>query len=234
MRVFDYSEPSEEILASTISISPDLWRSDYQPLYPSFTYPPALLAAFHSPAQIEVLFEHLAETYLSTHYQETRDWYAYVRKNASVGAIEAWVKELSDQRNVNLLEPLAGSTGWQSLFSTEPGEGVNGSIEQLAQQLVEAILSASCEAFPEVLEHVGLPGTYDQLRELTPYPLAVQVYRRWEAQEQIFDVLDMHTELLMSEQLQACMRFCLRAILHRFNLQIRPEYRVLFERLEED
>jgi hypothetical protein len=56
----------------------------------------------------------------------------------------------------------------------------------------------------------------------------VQVFTRWSTEEQLFDVLDMYTSVLMSEPLQVCMRFCLWAILHRFNLQIKPEYAALF------
>jgi hypothetical protein len=33
---------------------------------------------------------------------------------------------------------------------------------------------------------------------------------------------------LMGETMQDCLRFSVRAILHRFNLRIRPDYRALF------
>ena len=135
---------------------------------------------------------------------------------------------------MSLQEPLAGSSSpktsaaWQSLFSAEPGEREAGSSNKLAQKVVEAILSASFESFPGLLEHVGLPGTVDQLAKMTPYQLAVQVYNRWSTEEQLFDVLGMYTGAFMNESLQEGTRFCVQALLYRFNLQIRPEYRALF------
>ena len=135
---------------------------------------------------------------------------------------------------MDLQEPLAGSktrggtTAWKALFSPEPLEWEAGSSERLAQQVVEALLSACMQAYPGLLEHVGLSGTFDHLAIMTPYQLAVQVYTRWSTEDQLIDVLDMYTSLLMSVPLQECMRFCVRAILHRFNLQIEPEYKALF------
>ena len=228
IRVFDYEEPSKDILAVTFSVNPDLERIKYQPLFPSFAYPPALLQVFDSEDQIEVMFKYIAETYLSTQYQETRDWHAFVQGNASVESIEEWIAALSAHPSVSLLEPLAKLTDWPSLFSTELEGGGNGSAERLAQQLVEAILSTSFEAYPGLLRHVSLPSSYEQLSNMTPYHLALDVYTNWSTEEQLFEVLGMVTGMLMSVSLQDCMRFCVQAILYRFNLQIRPEYRALF------
>ena len=135
---------------------------------------------------------------------------------------------------MDLQEPLAGSktrggtTAWKALFSPEPLEWEAGSSERLAQQVVEALLSACLQAYPGLLEQLGLPGTTDQMVNTTPYQLAVQVYTRWSTEEQLFDGLGMLSSELMSEPLQGCIRFCVRAILHRFNLQLKLEYRVLF------
>jgi len=228
IRVFDYEEPGEDVLAVTFSVNPQLERKKYQPLLPSFAYPPALLEVFGLEEQIETLFAYLSETYLSSQYQETRDWVAFLRGNASVESIEGWKAALSTQRSVNLQPPLAGSSDWQSLFVVEERSGVDEPDQRLAQQLVEAILSASFEAYPGLLEHLGLPGTYQQLAELTPYKLAVQVYTLWDSQEQLSEGFDMLVNGLMGETMQECLSFSVRAILHRFNLRIRPDYRALF------
>ena len=228
IRVFDYEEPGEDVLAVTFSVNPQLKRTKYQPLLPSFAYPPALLEVFGSEEQIETLFVYLSETYLSTHYQETRDWCAFLRGNASVESVESWKAALSQQQDVNLQPPLARSSDWQSLFLGEVQAGDDEPDQRLAQQLVEAILSASFEASPGIMEQLGLPGTYQQLAELTPYKVAVQVYTFWDAEEQLFEVLDMLVNGLMGETMQGCLRFSVQAILHRFNLQIRPDYRALF------
>jgi len=234
MRVFDYSQPTSETLAVTFSVNPNLERIAYQPLYPSFAYPLAVYEILISDERIEAMFKTLAETFLSTHYQKTRDWLGFVRGNTSLEVIEDWIEAFFTHRNVNLLEPLVGSrtrggsAAWQTLFSPQPREGEHESNERLALQVVEAILSTSFEAFPGFLEHVGLPGTSEQLDHMTPYQLAVQAYIRWSTEDQLFDSLGMYTGALMSESLQGCMRFCVQAILHRFNLQIRPEYQALF------
>jgi hypothetical protein len=240
MRVFDYAEPDPDTLAVTYSINPDLERIAYQPLYPSFAYPPALFSVFDSDEDIEVMFAHLAETYLSTHYQETRDWLSFIQQKASRQSLKDWIKALSDRKNVNLKEPLVGSRAsgcsgkWQSIFTPQSQEEQVESNERLAKLVVEGLLATSFEAFPGLLEHVGLPGTYEQLLTTTPYRLAVQVYTRWDTREQLFEVLDMLSSVQMNEPLQDCMRFCVEAILYRFNLQIKPEYRALFVEPSDD
>jgi hypothetical protein len=226
--VFDYEEPGEDVLAVTFSVNPQLERKKYQPLLPSFAYPPALLEVFGSEQQIETLFAYLSETYLSSQYQETRDWVAFLRGNVSVESIEGWKAALSNQRSVNLQPPLAGSNAWQSLFVVEAQSGGDEPDQRLAQQLVEAILSASFEVYPGILEQLSLPGTYPQLIKMTPYKLAVQVYTLWDSQEQLFEGFDMLVNGLKGETLQDGLRFCVDAILHSFNLQIRPDYRDLF------
>jgi len=234
MRVFDYTQPTSETLAVTFSINPDMERIPYNPLFPSFAYPLGVYEIFISDERIEAMFAYLAETFLSTIYQETRDWSGFVRENTSLEQMEDWIEALSAHPNAHLSEPLTGSksrTGsaaWQALFTPQQPSGEHGSNERLAQQVVEALLSGCFQAFPGLLEHISLPGTFNQVLRTTPYQLAVQVYNRWETQEQLFQVLDMVTSMLMSTALQVCMRFCVRAILHRFNLQIEPEYRALF------
>ena len=234
MRVFDYTQPTPDTLALTFSINPDLERIAYQPLYPSFAYPLGIYEIFISDERIEAMFAYLAETFLSTHYQETRDWPGYLRENTSLEQMEGWIELLSAHPAVDLQEPLTGSksrTGsaaWQALFSHQSLSGEHGSDDRLAQQVVEALLSACMHAYPGLLEHAGLPGTFAELLKMTPYRLAVQIYTRWSTEEQLFEVLDILCSAVMSEQMQECMRFCTRAILHRSNLQIEPEYRVLF------
>ena len=196
MRVFDYTQPTSETLAVTFSINPDLERIPYNPLFPSFAYPLGVYEIFISDERIEAMFAYLAETYLSTHYQETRDWSGFVRENTSLEQMEDWIEALSAHPNAHLSEPLTGSksrTGsaaWRALFSPQPPSGEHGSNEQLAQQVIEALLSACFQAYPGLLEHVGLPGTFDQVWQTITLPVTVQVYNRWSTEEQLFEVLD--------------------------------------------
>lgn len=98
IRVFDYEMSDEATLNVTYSVTPGLERTGYQQIFPSFAYPPALLRHFGSEQEITRMFEYIAETYLSTKYQETRDWLDFLRQKTSITSITSWTKELSKKR----------------------------------------------------------------------------------------------------------------------------------------
>ncbi len=234
IRVFDYEKPDQTILAVTYSVTPYLERTAYQQLLPSFAYPPALLREFGSEKEIASMFDHIAETYLSTKYQKSRDWHSFVKQNATAASIASWIVELSDTKGVHVPGHVGSMTkrkapmALQRLFSEELADKERRTPENLAQQTVDSLLSAYLKAFPDAFGSLGLPTTMENLERMTPYELAVVVFNRWSAEEELVDELIEQTKPILSELMQDFTRFCVQAMLYRFNVQINPKYRRLF------
>jgi hypothetical protein len=234
LRVFDYENPDEAILAVTYSVTADLERTGYQQLLPSFAYPPALLEHFGSEDEIVRMFDHIAETYLSTKYQESRDWHSFVKQRATAASIASWMAELSDTKGVHvpaLFRPTTrgkASAALRRLFSQDSQDKDKDARENLAKQVVDSLLSVCLEAFPDPLGSLGLRSTMSKLERLTPYELAVTILCRWCTEKELADELFERTRPILSESMQNLLLFCVEAMLYRLNVLIRPKYRELF------
>jgi hypothetical protein len=233
-RVFDYEAPTEATLAATYSVTLDLKRTGYQQLLPSFACPPALLQHFGSEDEVAAMLDHIKETYLSTRYRETRDWLGFLRQEATAKAIRGWVAELSAMDRLHMpahLGQITNGSGYvalQELLSDRPQDGQGRSDENLAKQIVGSLLAAGLEAFPDFIESLGLPNTVEKLEQMTPYELALAVFSRWHTEEALSVELARTVQSIPGQAMQALVQFCVRAILYRFNVHIRPDYRPLF------
>jgi hypothetical protein len=232
-RVFDYQEPNEAALAVTYSVTADLERISYRQLLPSFAYPPALLRDFGSAEEVELMFRHIARTYLSTRYVNSRDWYGFVRQKTTAGSITRWMAELSDTHGVRVPDHLrptvrgGAAPALRRLFAEDPRGEERHTSQSLAKQAVDSLLSACLEAFPGPFGPLGLPTTMDELDRMTPYELAVAIFSRRRTENELVDELAEQTSAL-SEPMKEVSRFCVEAMLHWHNALIRPKYRDLF------
>ena len=227
-RVFDYEKPTEATLEATYSVTFDLKRTHYQQLLPSFAYSPALLQDF-SEEEISDLFSHIAETYLSKKYQQTRDWCSFVNQWATAASISRWLAELSNIKEVHVQTHLGMTKGYpvpfQELVLASLHEGdIHLFDENQTKGLVDILVSSCLEAFPNFFESLDLPGTPEKLDQTTPYELAIVIFSRWE----LADELDAQIQLVSPEWKRALLQFCVQAILYRFNILIKPKYRQLF------
>jgi hypothetical protein len=233
IRVFDYEEPTVATLAATYSVTPDLARTSYQQLLPSFAYPPALLADIGSEREISAAFDHIAETYLSIKYQETRNWHGFITQRATVASISRWVAELSDLKGVYIPTHLGRTTGdvtfaLQELFAERPPGDNADADENRVKKAVDLVVSACLQAFPCFFESLGLPSTAEELDRMTAYELAVAVFSRWYTEKDLVDELTVQTRSVWPEWKCDLLRFCAQAILYKFNILIRPQYSELF------
>ena len=234
IRVFDYENPNEATLAVTYSVTPDLARTAYRQLLPSFAYPPALLRGFGTEEEVAFLFAHIAETYLSKKYQETRDWHSFIRQKTTPTSIADWMAELSETRGVHLPEFFRpanngkASATLQRLFSPDPQIEAERAGENLAKQVVDSILAMGLQAFPDLFGSLGLPSTMDELEGMTPYELATAIFNKWDTEKELFDTLTEQSKPVLSETMQDFTRFCIQVMLYRLNVLINPKYRKLF------
>jgi hypothetical protein len=199
IRVFDYEEPSGETLEVTFSINNRLQHVAYQQSMPSFAYPAALLKHLGSEAAIESMFDHIGETYLSRHYEETRDWPAFLEEQAP--------------------ELLAGHS---------PGMGERPSPEQ-AKERIDGFLREFLRNYRAELAAAGLPSTWAGLEQLTPYTMAAALYGRWDSESAVREALCEQMRIGPDDERQQLVDFFVKTILYRFGVQMIPEYRALFE-----
>jgi len=68
----------------------------------------------------------------------------------------------------------------------------------------------------------------DDFERITPYEMAVVVFNRWSTEVELLDELKDRTESNLSEPMQEFIRFCVKAMLYRFNILINPKYTGLF------
>ena len=227
-RVFDYEEPSEATLAVTFSVTPDLRRASYQQALPSFAYPPALLRDF-SENDISEMFRYIGETYLSKQYQQTRDWHAFVTRRATPESLSRWIGELESLAETYLpprvgqLERSAGS--YSELFVERQAEAGSDLVEnQLAKEVAGFLVSTCIAAFPAFFESLGMPGKVEVLDNITPYRLATALYRKWAHVDDLVSQCQIITPTWKGD----LFKFCVLAIMYRFNVMIKAEYKRLF------
>lgn len=219
MRVFDYEELDEAALEVTYSITPRLEKTAYNQLLPSFAYPPALLKEFGSPEEIERLFKYLSSTFLSTRYQITRDWLAFLQENAEAPAVTGWMETASisvEDVPINLAE----------LFGPVPESDQTKALwENIAGDFVQTLIFSGMDEFSGLLDVLGLPGSKEALEKATPYALALDLLERYESEESLYAKAVELSGTELDEKLAGYFLFCVRAVLHRFNLKFSAHVR---------
>jgi hypothetical protein len=229
IRVFDYEHPDDATLAVTYSVHPGLERAAYNPLYPSFAYPPALLDHFGSEQAVQELFRLIGETYLSRHYQTTREWGRFLRDTVSRQQVAAWLEVLPQSDAP--LETVAEQDGLAALFSEagpDSPENSDEKVHSFASALVDRLLEAAVVAHGDAFQQAGLPANPAELAACTPYQLAFEVYSRWPSAAE-FEAASAGWAHSSPDPLpEGLLLFSLKALLHRFNLPTDPAYRALF------
>ena len=240
LRVFDYENPDAATLNVTYSVTPCLEHTSYQQILPSYAYPPVLLQHFGSREAIDRMFAHIADTYLSTQYRETGEWLSFLTQKTPVTSIPCWVTELSVTyrksvpRISKTIRMEKVSVTLQNLFIDEPGEDNKKVNVELANVIVEWLLSASLALFPDLYESTGFPNTMEKFGRITPYTLALTLSKRWGSEKQLLDNANMQAKLIQNELIKSCFLFCIEALLYNFNLLLTQKYPALFTENTDD
>jgi hypothetical protein len=240
IRVFDYEKPDAATLDVTYSVTPCLEHTSYQQILPSYAYPPALLQHFGSKEDVDRMFAHIADTYLTTKYHETREWLSFLKQKTSAISIARWVAELSltYRRPVPIvIKPTKKgkvSIILKKLFIEESSRGNQGENVELANVIVEWLLSASLALFSDHFESMGFPNTIEKIERMTPYALALTLSNRWGTEKFLIDKANEQTKLIPNELLKSCFLFCIKALLYKYNLLLTSKYRALFSENMDD
>ncbi|MHA2364858.1 MAG: hypothetical protein ACXAC7_12960, partial [Candidatus Hodarchaeales archaeon] len=104
-RIYDYIKPSDELLKNIWSKTDKGLTESYNELYPSFTYPPALIHHFGSIETVEEFFIHLGDTYLSCNYISKQDWNWFLANHIDVEFFSIlWRKGVKSRFQLNSIK----------------------------------------------------------------------------------------------------------------------------------
>jgi hypothetical protein len=198
IRVFDYEQPSIETLEVTFSINNELERVAYRQTMPSFAYPPLLLKHFGSEEAIETMFAHIAETYLSTAYMETRDWQDFIFRQ-TLDRVRGRFGELPERPSVEHLE-----------------------------KRIESFLHEFLQTFSKELLALGLPTSLAELKRMTPYLLALSLYDSWSSDREVVATICEQAHIGLNDEKYQWVELFIKTVLYRFNVKLLPAYRPLF------
>jgi hypothetical protein len=189
---------------------------------------------FGNERALQGFFEHIAETYLSKKYVQTRDWQEFIQTNTTQPLVTDWLTELADLRGKRSLSSNGTSYSQEDLVDLEtlfPGSTAivnEHANRQFATKLVEGLLADCMDCFQEVFRSLALPDSHESVNHLTAYEMARIVYSRWSTSEHLVHELDNKCKHLQLSEMCEFIRFCVLALLYRFNVKLLPEYRIFF------
>lgn len=96
--------------------------------------------------------------------------------------------------------------------------------DRVAREIVDCLVTTCLEMVPAFFETLGLPGKVDALERITPYELALELFKRWEHTEELLAQI----QPILPDWKHDLIQFCVQAILYRFNILLQPKYRQLF------
>lgn len=233
-RVFDLGEgligePGDAVY----SVGPQGRLDTVDLLYPTFSYPPALVAALGDARAVDEFFAHVEATYLSRAYRARLDWRAFLVRHTEAAELAGWCGRLTSEEGDTSAEVRAiraelaadGGTALVKRLLDPTAAPEPEGLDALARTLVELVVAAGLPGVREVLTAIGLPGYWDDRAGRTAYQVCAALAARFACVEEVLaaaraaaDPGDPAVPLL-------AVRYCL----YDNNVVLRPDYtRVLF------
>lgn len=224
---------------NAFSIGPHGRLDDVDLLYPTFSYPTALVDALGSPQEVDEFFAFVEDTYLSTAHRFRKDWCTFLAHASAPTTFLGWLDdlrasldsgELPAERAVELarrvLRQTANDRG-RSLVTALFRPAVlrhPPDMQLLARSLASLLATAHADRAAAVFALIGLPEFGGRERP-SAYAVARVLSARYETEAALWR--DVHDRLGVDER--SLTGFVLRFHLHDHNVRIRPDYvRLLF------
>ncbi|MFB7588734.1 B12-binding domain-containing radical SAM protein [Streptomyces sp. NPDC056169] len=196
---------------STYSMSPRGRLADVDLLYPTFSYPPALVAELGDNRAVDEFFAHVEDTFLSRAYRTRRDWRAFLTRQLDRGT---------------LTRPLAADAEdmLRRILAASPADS-SAPLGELTRSLVELVVGTRPDRTRTVLAAIGLPGYWDERPRWSPYDVGAALARRFDSAEDLTRAVQELTEPGDGTVPLLAMEYCL----YDNNVVLRPDYaRLLF------
>lgn len=234
-RVFDYLGLDDALLRHTWSREFGGERVEYRELYPSFSYPPALVDHFGNAEEVVEFFIRLESTFLSSRHLFEKDWHAFLNHHVNQEQFALWWESARKSGIstatlcaipdvVAFLELLlAGKEKINILFHAIDSETERYRlVDYSAHMAIRYILLANEEPLKPVMQFLGfsesLPGIFD----LTPYEITKTLFELYGSKGKLVTSLE---ESAMKSDLAL---FFVEYLLHLHNVSLESKYRAFF------
>jgi hypothetical protein len=205
-RVFDLGQgligDSGDAAGSTYSMSPKGRLNNIDLIYPTFSYPPALVAELGGNQAVDEFFAYVEKTFLSRAHRARQDWRGFLTRYVDAGLVPD--TEPEPRRAEGTADPAV-----------------------LALAAVERTIEPQLPFIRKVFEAIGLPGYWEDQARWTPYDVCAALARRFASTEELLSTVEE-----MAGRGTATARVALLAVeycLYDNNVVLRPDYtRLLF------
>jgi hypothetical protein len=199
-RIFDFIQPTDEVLKHTWSSVNGAIKDSYNELWPSFTYPPALLRHFRSAEILDEFLVLVGDTYLSRKHLFKKDWTWFLATNLEPRTFLSWwiyaiKSELAFNsftaipEVLNFLTYLRNSPSIDNIklfFNPTPGR--KSLINFATNIAIQFVLFSQEEKLGSILKHIGLPPLKITLN-LSPYKFAMKIFEHYSNKDELFSVV---------------------------------------------
>jgi len=232
-RIYDYIHPTEGTLQHTWSSVNGTIKNSYNELWPSFTYPPALLRHFGSSEILDDFFTLIGDTYLSQQHLFKKDWNWFLCRNIDPKTFLSWwtvaiksaqsfdkftaipevLKFLTFLRNNPFIDNI------KLLFYPTPGR--KRFLNFSANIVIQFILFSLETEIDPIMKHIGLPSLKITLN-LSPYKFTSKIFEYYSKKDELYSVVN---KTPFSGVLSG---FLLEYLLYLNNTPLSDEYKIFF------
>lgn len=233
-RIYDFMHPTEEVLRHTWSSVNGVIKNSYNELWPSFTYPPALLRHFGNAEILDEFLVLVGDTYLSQKHLFKKDWNGFLASNTDPKTfLSWWVSAIKTKQAfghftkisevlkfLTFLRNNPSISNIKLLFNPTPGR--KNLINFATNLVIQLVLFSQEKDLSPTMERLGLPPLQYTLG-LSPYKFAVKVFDHYSNKEEIF------ASISDSSFNGALSSFFIEYLLYLKNTPLSNEFQVFFK-----
>ena len=232
-RIYDYMHPTEDVLNHTWSSVDGNIRQSYHELWPSFTYPPALLRHFRSDNRVDEFLTSIGDTYLSQKHLFKKDWNWFIASRLNpITFMTWWLSAIKSELNFQSLTTIPEAVKFLTflrnypsidniklLFNPTPGR--KRLINFASNIAIQFVLFSQEQNLIPIMQRIGLPPLKTTLN-LSPYKFAVRIFENYSNKEDLFAVV---SENSVNDALS---NFLISYLLYLKNVPLSNEFRIFF------
>ncbi|MFX0204349.1 MAG: B12-binding domain-containing radical SAM protein [Candidatus Hodarchaeota archaeon] len=233
-RIYDFMKPTEEVLKHTWVSVNGVISNSYNELYPSFTYPPALLRHFESAEILYEFFVLIGDTYLSQKHLFKKDWNWFLASHIEPKTFSSlWISAIKSKRNFNSLNALEETLEFliflkenpsvsniRLLFNPTPGR--KNLLNFVAHKAIQFVLYSQEQKLIPIMQYLGLPLSLEDTLNLSPYEFAVRLFKLHSDKRILLEsITDGSFDTSLAE-------FFVEYLIFLNNTPLSPKYRIFF------
>jgi hypothetical protein len=232
-RIYDFMQPTDEILKHTWSSVNGVIKNYYNELCPSFTYPLALLRHFGSAEILDEFFVLVGDTYLSQKHLFKKDWNWFLTSNLEPETFSSWwLSAIKSERDFKTLTAIPEVLDFLSFLRNNPS--VNNTkllfnptpdrkslLNFAANIAIKFVFFSQENRLLPIMQRFGLPHLKTTLN-LSPYKVAVKFFEHVSNKVELFSVLN---DISFNDSRS---RFFVNYLLYLNNIPLSDEFHLFF------